>query len=108
MSMSEDEKDFFDKFGLSVSPSEVQIGETYPIYGMITKILSEELGSVIVEINYSIEATLTVAEVEKVNLLKERSFEPGIFVSKVIEKEPKIKVDCNGVVFGKRQNLQEH
>lgn len=97
------DENFFEKFGLSVESGKVEIGNTYPIYGMITKIISEELNNVIVELNYNIEATLSINEQEKINLLKERAFEPGIFVSTVTQNEPSIKVDCATIVFGKRQ-----
>ena len=43
------EQNFFDKFGLEVTAGDVEIGKTYPIYGMITKILSEAPGQVVVE-----------------------------------------------------------
>ena len=47
------EANFFEKFGLEVGQGEVKIGETYPIYGMITKFFSDAPGKVEVEINYS-------------------------------------------------------
>jgi hypothetical protein len=48
---------------------------------------------------------MTIPDPAKVELLKERAFEPGIFVSTVTLKEPKIEVDCSTVVFGKRQGF---
>jgi hypothetical protein len=98
-----DSSNFFEKFGLEVSTGEVEVGGTYPIYGMITKILSEAPGQVEVEINFSINARMAIPEQAKVNLLKERAFEPGIFFSTVTAKDPSIKVDCRTVVFGRRQ-----
>ena len=48
---------------------------------------------------------MTVPDAVKVELLKERAFEPGIFVSTVTAKnEEGLAVDCATVVFGKRQN----
>jgi hypothetical protein len=99
------ELNFFEKFGLEVTSGEVEIGQTYPIYGMITKILDETPGSVVVEINFSIRANMAIPEQSKVDLLKERSFEPGIFVSTVKSKESGLEVDCSTVVFGKRQQF---
>lgn len=93
---------FFERFGLEVANGEVEVGKTYPIYGMITKLLSDAPGNVVVEINYSIRATMAVLEVDKVELLKERAFEPGIFVSTVKSKDDGICVDCSTVVFGKK------
>ncbi len=94
---------FFDKFGLEVTSSEVKVGKTYPIYGMITKLLDETPGSVMVEINFSIKASMAIPDSEKVELLKERAFEPGIFISTVKSNDQGVTVDCNTVVFGKRQ-----
>ncbi|NDC37370.1 MAG: hypothetical protein EBZ48_04885 [Proteobacteria bacterium] len=99
------EKDFFDKFGLEVTTGDVEIGKTYPIYGMITKIISDSPGCVVVEINFSIRASMTIPDATKIELLKERAFEPGIFVSTIRSKESGIEVDCSTVVFGKRQNF---
>ncbi len=101
--METGEQNFFDKFGLEVTSGEVEIGHTYPIYGMITKLLDETPGKVVVELNFSIRAHMSIPDTDKVNLLKERAFEPGIFVSTVTSKEDGINVDCSTVVFGKRQ-----
>jgi len=101
--MENKELNFFEKFGLEVSTGEVEVGRTYPIYGMITKILSEDLGKVVVELNFSIQAHMAIPDPSKIELLKERAFEPGIFVSTVTSKESGIVVDCSTVVFGRRQ-----
>lgn len=99
------EDNFFDKHGLEVSNGDVEVGKTYPIYGMITKILNDTPGSVIVEVNFSITASMSIPTEEKIEVLKRRAFEPGIFISTVTEKndEGKICVDCQTVVFGKEQ-----
>ena len=98
------EQNFFEKFGLEVASGEVEVGQSYPIYGMITKVLDETPGNVLVEINFSIEAQMTIPDAKKVELLKERAFEPGIFISTVTNKSDEgIKVDCQTVVFGRRQ-----
>ncbi|MFO0417444.1 MAG: hypothetical protein ACK5Y6_09165 [Pseudomonadota bacterium] len=96
---------FFEKFGCEVQFGEIEVGTTYPLYGMITKIIDDTPGQVVVEINFSITATMTIPDQSKVELLKERAFEPGIFVSTVTTKEPSISVDCSTVVFGKRQGF---
>lgn len=103
--METKELNFFEKFGLEVSTGEVQVGQTYPIYGMITKILSEDPSKVIVELNFSIRAHMAIPDRSKIELLKERAFEPGIFVSTVTSKEKGITVDCSTVVFGRRQQF---
>lgn len=102
MNMSED---LFSKLGLEVSTGEIEVGKTYPLYGMITKIISEEEDAVIVEINFGIEARMKVGDASKIELIKERAFEPGIFVSVVITKDP-VVVDCVTVVFGKKQRYE--
>ena len=99
------EQNFFEKFGLEVASGEVEVGQTYPIYGMITKLLDETPGKVVVELNFSIRANMSIPETDKINLLKERAFEPGIFVSTVTSKDDGIAVDCNTVVFGRRQQF---
>jgi hypothetical protein len=100
---SGNDANFFEKFGLEVASGEVEIGQTYPIYGMITKVLDDTPGQVIVELNFSIRATMAIPDKDKIELLKQRAFEPGIFVSTVVNKEDGIKVDCSTVVFGRRQ-----
>lgn len=95
---------FFEKFGLQVSSGDVEIGQTYPIYGMITQIIDDSPGSVVVEINFSIRANMFIPDKAKVELLKERAFEPGIFVSTVVSKEASVTVNCQTVVFGKKQH----
>ena len=102
---SEREENFFEKFGLEVSTGEVEVGQTYPIYGMITKLLNETPGQVLVELNFSIRAHMSIPDREKIELLKERAFEPGIFVSTVKSKDNGITVDCSTVVFGRRQQF---
>jgi hypothetical protein len=94
---------FFEKLGCEVKSGDVEVGNTYPLYGMITKILDETPGHVVVEINFSITANMSIPDRDKIELLKERAFEPGIFVSTVTTKDPRIEVDCSTVVFGKRQ-----
>jgi len=100
------EQNFFEKFGLEVTSGEVEIGQTYPIYGMITKIIDETPGNVLVEINFAIRASMQIPDRDKVEVLKQRAFEPGIFVSTVTSKEEGIVVDCSTVVFGRRQQYQ--
>ena len=103
--MENKDQNFFEKYGLEVTSGEVEIGQTYPIYGMITEILNDTPGEVVVKINFSITAHMEIPDQEKVDLLKQRSFEPGIFVSTVRSKEEGITVDCSTVVFGKRQEF---
>jgi hypothetical protein len=98
----------FDKLGLSVQYGEVEIGQTYPIYGMITEFLCDEIGSVTVIVNHNIELLMSIDDIDKLNILKQRSFDPGIFVSKIEQIEPSIKGICSTVVFGKNGNSEIH
>lgn len=98
-------QDFFEKFGLEIASGEVEVGQTYPIYGMITKLIDDTPGQVVCEINFSIRANMSIPDEAKVRTLKERAFEPGIFVSTVKSKDDHIEVDCNTVVFGKKQQF---
>lgn len=84
-----------------VKMDNVEVGGTYPIYGMITRIISEKPGLVVVELNYNIHATMRIPELQKVELLKQRAFEPGIFVASVTSITPIIEIECSTVVFGK-------
>lgn len=97
------EKDFFEEFGLSVTTGDVVVGQTYPVYGMITKILDDKPGDVKVELNFGITARMNVSDAEGIDTLKERLFESGIFVSTVLAKNPSIEVACQTVIFGRRQ-----
>jgi hypothetical protein len=104
--MENREMNFFEKFGLEVTSGEVEVGQSYPIYGMITKLIDETPGQVIVELNFTIRACMAIPDRDKIELLKERAFEPGIFVSTVTSKDNGISVDCSTVVFGRRQQFQ--
>lgn len=117
--MTKDDENFFEKFGLGVQPSpleDLQIGQVYPIYGMITAILSDDPGSVMVEINFNIKATMLINEEDKINTIKGRSFEPGIFVLTVdsIADKDSIRNDkynvegtCNTVIFGRKNEITQ-
>jgi sulfur carrier protein ThiS len=107
MSIAEkDEQNFFEKFGLEVTTGEVEVGKTYPIYGMITKFLDNEPESVIVELNFNIVAKMKVPDGDKIELLKERAFEPGIFVGKVIDNTDQILIECSTVIFGRKKHFE--
>lgn len=81
---------------------DVTVGETYPLYGMITKFLDDTPGSVVVEINHSTVAELSITDVGMIERLKERAFDPAIFVSKVLTSTPTVRVSCSTIIFGKR------
>ena len=100
-----EDKNLFEDLGLSVQFGDVEVGQAYPIYGVITKFVSEEPGNVIVIINENIEVTMNVAEEDKINVLKNRTFDPGIFVCTITEVDKLIKAECSTVIFGKNNNM---
>lgn len=104
----EQTENLFDKLGLSVQYGEVQVGETYPIYGIITEFISEFPGNVVVVVNHNIELCMSIEDDEKLQLLKNRAFDPGIFVSTIDQTEPSIKGTCSTVVFGKSTSGETH
>lgn len=88
-----------------VVQGDVELGKTYPLYGMITKIISETDRLIVVEINHTVEALLHIKDPATRRLIQERAFDPAIFIAKVIETNPKVCVDCTQVVFGKKSSL---
>lgn len=94
----------FDQLGLSVQYGSVKVGETYPLYGAITKILDDTPGRVVVLINDNIQLHMNIEDPDKVALLKNRAFEPGIFVCTITKEGENIEADCTTVVFGKQPN----
>jgi hypothetical protein len=98
-------KDFFEEFGLEVATSEISVGQHVPIFGMITNFIDDSPGHLRVLINFHITASMNIDDAVGIQTLKERLFEPGIFVSTVLAKEPKVEVLCQTVIFGKRQAL---
>jgi len=94
-------KTLFDDLGLSLGVADVQVGQTYPIYGAITKFVSEELGNVVIEINENIQATLNIQEQDKLDVLKNRAFDVGIFICIITDLGPTIQAQCSTVIFGK-------
>lgn len=98
------DSNLFNSLGLSVEYGNVEVGQTYPIYGMITKFLCDVPGEVVVQINENIELSLVVDDHEKISLLKDRALEPGIFVSTIDEIGETIRGHCSTIVFGKKQD----
>lgn len=103
--MSSNDDNFFEKFGCEVKEAAVEIGQTYPIYGMITKIIDENLDNFTIEVNSYIQLKCQLNNAESVEKIKERSFEAGIFVTTVTDVNP-IKGDCTTIVFGKKQAVE--
>jgi hypothetical protein len=86
---------------LKVVEATPTIGNTYPLYGMITRIIEDTSDSLVVEINHSIHARLYIKDSDTRETLRRRAFEPAIFVSRVIGEHPHLMVDCEQIIFGK-------
>ncbi len=91
--------------GLKITKGDVEIGGTYPIFGMITSIEDSGEGNIIAEINHSIKAHMVITDASRIEVLRARAYETGIFVSTVKVKEPQLEVECQAVVFGKSQSF---
>lgn len=111
--MSED-NDFFEKNGLEVAYDTVEVGKTYPVYGMITDILDSALintSPVKCVINFNMLVEMNGITKESFATIKDRALEPGIFITTIekYNKDADNKVTyqyegaCSTVVFGKKQ-----
>lgn len=103
------EENLFEKLGLKVDSAVPEVGETYPLYGIITNIISESDGALEVVLNFNIKLKLNVKDAEQRNIIRERAFEPGIFVTNILKKyedgeDFSFAGDCTTVVFGKKQH----
>ena len=97
------EENVLDALGLEVTRSEVQVGSTYPIFGMITQFKNDTPGEVVAEVNHNITVHLNLKDQDRVDVLKKKAFETGIFISRVLAVEPEVEVECKKVIFGKPQ-----
>ncbi|MDD2942270.1 MAG: hypothetical protein PHC51_04805 [bacterium] len=91
----------FDAFNLAVSATDVEVGKTYPIYGRITRILSDTPGCVIAEINNNMLLTMPIPNENGVTLLRQRCFDWGIFVAHITGRDEMVHGTCETVIFGK-------
>jgi hypothetical protein len=107
-------ENFFDKYGLemqNVKLEGITVGERYPIYGMVTNVVEHQGKTLKVEVNFNLLINMLLDSPEKAEIIKERSFEPGVFIVKVlsisddIESKYSIEGDCQTVIFGKRQEF---
>ncbi len=95
-----------DDLGLEVGSTEVEVGQTYPLLGLITKLIKDEPGNLVVEFNHNIELTLIVSSQESIDIVKSRAFETGIFITEILEVSPVIKGVCRAIIFGRKQTGQ--
>lgn len=96
------DNDFFTKFGLTVEASEVELGRVYPLYGTITQILDSRIETFTIEINGGLVLKCSIGDQDSVEKIKERAFEPAIFVTEITGLAP-VSGDCTTIIFGKRQ-----
>lgn len=90
-----------EKNQVTVKCGDVEVGQSYPLYGMITKFIDERPGQVVAELNYGqIVAEFAIPDKAAVERLKARAFDPGIFVATVEQKSPQVRVSCQTVIFG--------
>lgn len=101
----DEDKNLFEDLGLSIEFGDVEVGQVYPIYGTITEFISEEPGNLQVKINHNVTATMNVEDPEKIAILKNRTFDAGIFVCTITNTEGGIHAECSTVIFGKNNNV---
>ncbi len=108
--MSDDkkeEKNLFDEYGLQAAWADadsIKIGETYPIYGMITNIEKYEPDDFRVTINYNIHGKVFCQDPSKLEIVKERAFESAIFITKIEDiRDGNFYGTIQTIVFGKKQ-----
>lgn len=89
--------------GIKVVSAQVSVGGVYPIFGMITEMISDDPEHIIARINNNIKAHIITSERKNIDVLKQKAFETGVFVVKVTSVEPEIEVECKAVIFGKSQ-----
>ena len=106
-SLQSKEKNLFSDFGLELTQGEAEVGKTYPVFGVITELTDLTPGSVVIKLNHTITAHLNLTNVEQIETIKERLFESAIFVAKILKTTPDIEIDCQTVVFGKKQGLND-
>jgi hypothetical protein len=103
----------FHELGMEIVEGQPKVGDTAPIYGMITKILTEAENTLVVEVNYNIKLTINNGTKESIQMIKERIFEPGIFISNITKSFSESKEKTTHayeaistlVIFGRRQEL---
>ena len=107
-----DEENFFSKYNLEVGNTDLEDcdeGGSYPLYGMITDFIDDTPGSVSVEVNWNFVLKMNLDDVKKIETLKERAFEPGIFISTLQSKGVAGEMPvftCQTVVFGRKQSQE--
>lgn len=89
--------------------SDLVVGETYPFFGAITKILHEEDGIIKqFELNHNVLVNVEVGSLEYSEKLKKNIFESGIFLAQLEKREDLgdyiAEISCRVIIFGKNNN----
>ena len=84
---------------------DVEVGKVYPIYGYISNILDSSSDDIILQINDNITLNVKLTDSCTVELLKSRVFEPGIFMTKILNNKDKIIGDCSVIIFCKSNKM---
>jgi hypothetical protein len=69
---------------------------------MITDIRDHRLESFTIEINGGVVLKCSIEDDEAMEKIKERAFEPAIFLTQITGLEP-VAGDCTTIIFGKRK-----
>jgi len=87
-----------------------EVGKTYPLFGYVSEIISEgsDTEDVVVRINND-NIILRMKKVggERLDVMKDRAFESGIFIATVVEitEDNGIIADCQTVIYGRKQEM---
>ncbi|CAB4141235.1 hypothetical protein UFOVP410_74 [uncultured Caudovirales phage] len=101
-------KNVIDDFEFALESGEVEIGETYPIYGKITDLDRITETSVVLTVNNDIKLTLDLVKDNDIEELKANFFEPAIFISTIDNLDKNINATCSAIVFGKNNSKTIH
>ena len=94
-----------DKLNFEFKHVDVEVGKVYPIYGYISNILNDSSDDIVLQINDHIILNVKLTDSCTIELLKSRVFEPGIFMTKILNNQDKIIGDCSVIIFGKTNNM---
>jgi hypothetical protein len=113
------------ELNLEVATQAVEVGKEYPIFGMITSIAKDSLDNFVVIINYNIKVVILVNNQKNLDIIKDRIFESGIFLTQIlaindslndpedlIKNPSKIEIFpfegvCKTVIYGTREKVND-
>jgi hypothetical protein len=91
-----------------VKLSDIKVGCTYPFYGAVTEIARIGSNEVRLCVGKQIRLTAFIPDANNYETVKQRAFDPGIFIATVTTLGPDgtVFADCQTMVFGRRQNTE--